>query len=204
MSETVTLPEAMRRLREFSEKRFITAAKKAVGEAQRTAVDDAYQWARVGGSVARALTERLRKWGESGTPPILIWGQKRLKVVNDFSSGQRTISGGIYTGGMGRLIQIGGKTKPHIIDPVQGGAGYMNRQKSKKRSQRLADLASSGKRLLFRGRNGWVSPRMVRHPGSRMARNPFLEKGAMSVNATIEQRLDRHIMDAARRAKVVA
>lgn len=202
MSEVVTLPEAIRRLREFSEKRFITAAKKAVGEAQRTAVDDAYQWARVGGSVARALTERLRKWGESGTPPILVWGQKRLKAVNDFSSGQRTISGGIYTGGMGALIERGGKTKPHIIDPVQGGHGYMNRQKSRKRSQRLEDLAASGKRLLFRGRNGWVSPRMVRHPGSRLARNPFLEKGAMSVNATIAQRLDRHIMDAARRAKV--
>lgn len=202
---SVTLPEAMKRLREFSEKRFITAAKKAVGEAQRTAVDDAYQWAKVGGSVARALSERLQKWGGSGTPPILVWGMKRLKVANDFSSGQRTISGGIYTGGMGALIQRGGRTKPHIIDPVQGGAGYMNRQKSKDRRQRLSDLAASGQRLLFRSKSGgWVSPRMVRHPGSRLARNPFLEKGAMGVNATLDQRLERHVMDAARRAKVVA
>lgn len=202
---SVTLPEAMRRLREFSEKRFVTAAKKAVGEAQRTAVDDAYGWARVSGSVARALERRLLRWGESGTPPLLVWGQKRIKVVQDFSTGQRKFVGGIYTGGIGRLIQIGGRTKRHIIDPVQGGGGLENRQKSKTRSIRLAELEASGKRLLFRDKSGnWVSPRMVSHPGSRFTRNPFLEKGAWNVNATLGDRLERHVMDAARRAKVVA
>jgi len=200
---TVTLPEAMKRLREFSEKRFISAVRKTIGEAQRTAVDDSYQWARVSGSVARALERRLMKWGESGTPPLLVWGQKRIKMTEDFSTGQRKFSGSISTGGIGRLIQIGGRTKPHIIDPVQGGSGYMNRQKSRDRRQRLADLAASGQRLLFRGKNGhWYSPRMVRHPGSKLARNPFLEKGAMGVNRTMDQRLEVHIMDAARRAKV--
>lgn len=204
MSVTVTVPEAISKLRAFSEDAWVAVARsaisRAVGAGRKQALDRLKR-STVGRAVARrgkvaARQAKALGWSKAdiaftkktGIP--LIVKKSPLKERNDLGAGRRTFSGGIETMGFAALIETGGRTKSHSIKPIRA-EGY-----SRKRSKRAAQLAAAG-HLTFQIGGRWVSVKTVTHPGSRIPRNPFMESAGRKAEDVLGPELEIGLQKAA-------
>ena len=207
-SEAVTLPQAIARLRAFDEDHFVKAATNAIRRAMSAGRSHAYELvtkSKVGqqvarlGTVRRGLAKAQGGFTRSQLSAIkgnvipLIVKRGKLELREDLASGRRSWRGSLVTEGFAALIETGGKTKPHAIKPIRLG-GY-----SRKRSKRAQQLAQAGY-LTFLVGGRWVSKKTVTHPGSKIPRNPFMEKGGARAESVMTQQLETGISDAIKKA----
>ena len=208
MSSPVTLPQAIARLRAFGEDHFVKAATNAIRRAMSAGRSHAYELvskssagqavgrrgqvqarlAKAKGGFSRREISSLKK---DAIPLIVKRG--KLELREDLAGGQRSWHGSIVTEGFAALIETGGKTKSHSIKPIRLG-GY-----SRRHAKRRRQLAEAG-RLTFMVGGRWVSPKIVTHPGSRVPRSPFMEKGGARAESVMNQELEAGIRVAIQKA----
>jgi len=179
----VTLPQAIAKLRAFSEDAFVKATTNAIRRAM---------------SAGRSHAAELLKRSTIGaavrkkTIPLIV-KRGKLELRQDFARGQRSWLGSLKTEGFAALIETGGKTKSHSIKPTRAG-GY-----SRRRSLRAQQLAQGGY-LTFQVGGRWVSTKIVTHPGSRIPRSPFMASAAARAEAVLGQELEQGIATAIQKA----
>ena len=207
MSDTVTLAQAIARLREFDRKGLRDATKSAfyralqIGRQRAVATLGRTQLGRMvqrRGDVALelGLKSRAKKWKVDGalgslkrsTIPLIV---RRAEMTPGHAGiGLRS---GLEAMGFAALIESGGRTKPHQINRIRL-AGY-----SRKADTRAKQVAG-GPPLTFQVGGKWVSPRVVRHPGSHVPRNPFLGTGAEAAARALPGEFERSLLQAVQKA----
>jgi hypothetical protein len=214
VSESATIGQAIQRLRQFSEYAWIEASRgairRALGKGRRKAVDELKK-ARIGRMVERrglvqldlAKAKNRAAKGTYSRQDLSAIRKSQIPLVvkvskiaerNDWSTGRRSIATGLETMGFAALIERGGRTKPHAIQPIRL-EGY-----SRRADIRAAQTAKSTARLTFPIGGRWVSPKVVRHPGSAVPRNPFIETGAHEAERVLGDELESGLEAAAAKA----
>jgi hypothetical protein len=209
MIGSVTLPQAIARLKDFDKK----ALKKALKGGFYQALDVGRQAAlaelrhtEIGQMVQRrgevqlqlGMKSRSKKWSSPETLAMLQQNVIPLIVRRDEMKqsllGVR-LSSGLVANGFAALIAAGARTKSHQIKRIRLG-GYSRRRST--RAKQVQELPP----MTFQVGGRWVSARVVTHPGSRVPRIPFLETGARATERALPERLTASIGSAIREAGI--
>lgn len=204
---TVTIGEAVRRLREFDRKGLreatATAFYRALDVGRQRALA-ALRRTQLGQMVERrgqvqlqlGLNSRSKRWKSAGalaglsasTIPLIV---RRSEVTPGHAG--IGLRGGLEAMGFAALIETGGRTKSHQIKRIRLGGYSRNRGARARQVQGLPPMT-------FQVGGRWVSKRIVTHPGSRVPRNPFLSSGASAAERALSDEFARAIPKAIEKA----
>ena len=207
MNDTVTLAQAIARLREFDRKGLRDATKGAFYRALQVGRQRALAALRrtqLGKMVERrgevqlqlGLKSRSKRW--KGAETLAALKESTIPLIvrrSEMTPGHAGIGlrSGLEAMGFAALIESGGRTKPHQIKRIRLG-GY-----SKRRNTRTKQVAGQPP-LTFQVGGKWVSTRVVSHPGSRVPRNPFLGTGAAAAASAVPAEFERLLTQAVQKA----
>jgi hypothetical protein len=204
---SLTLPQAIARLRYFDEEALTKALKggfyQALSVGRQAALAE-LRHTELGKMVQRrgevqlqlGMRSRSKKWSSPATLAMLQQSVIPLIVRRDEMK-QSLRGGGLRSGlvanGFAALIAAGGRTKAHQIKRIRLG-GYSRRLGT--RAKQVEALPP----LTFQIGGRWVSKRVVSHPGSRVPRVAFLETGARATEQALPEHLTAAIGSAMREA----
>jgi hypothetical protein len=129
--------------------------------------------------LGRTRTKAINSFREHGIGNAIFGHDAKgardlIKVQKVRFLGPDTVNTGLVAIGLAAFQETGGKTKPHTIKP------------------------KTAKRIAFIGRSGQLlTPKTVKHPGSRIARFPFLEQAVTANLPTILSEMDEALQKTA-------